>query len=62
MTTDRLLRINQVLELIPLSRTAWYNGIRSGLFPQPIRLGSRSVFWRLSDIERLIEANKLKKT
>lgn len=52
---DRLLRLHQVLELIPISRASFYAGIRKGIYPRPLRLGGRSVAWRLSSILAIVE-------
>jgi prophage regulatory protein len=54
-TADRLIRLREILGLIPVSKTAWYNGVKAGRYPQPIHLGPRTVAWRLSEIEALIE-------
>ena len=51
----RLYRIKQVLEAIPVSKTTWWNGVRYGRFPKPIRNG-RMTFWRSEDIETFIDA------
>ncbi len=51
----RLYRIKQVLEVIPVSKTTWWNGVRYGRFPKPIRNG-RMTFWRSEDIETFIDA------
>ena len=51
-----LLRIRQVLALIPVSASCWWNGVRVGRFPQPVRLGKRTTLWRASDIFALIES------
>jgi predicted DNA-binding transcriptional regulator AlpA len=40
--------------LIPISRTSWLNGVKSGIFPKKISLGSRTVVWRADDIYELI--------
>ena len=50
----RLLRLPQVLELIPVSKSTWWAGVRAGRFPQPLRLGARCTVWRQSDIEKLV--------
>ena len=55
-----LLKIQQVLALYPVSRSRWYAGVKMGEFPQPIRLGQRSVAWFKSEILDLIEAQRLK--
>ena len=41
--------------LMPVSRTAWLNGVKAGKFPKPIKLGARSVAWKISDIKALVE-------
>ena len=51
----RLYRIKQVLEVIPVSKTTWWNGVRDGRFSKPIRIG-RMTFWRSEDIETFIDA------
>ncbi|HAY36416.1 MAG TPA: hypothetical protein DCY57_05470 [Bacteroidetes bacterium] len=50
----RLYRINQVLEVIPVSKTTWWNGVRDGRFPKPLRNG-RMTFWKSEDIESFID-------
>lgn len=40
--------------LIPVSRSTWYAGIRSGIYPKPTRLG-RTAVWAASDIRKLVE-------
>jgi prophage regulatory protein len=52
--TDALLRISTVLNLIPVSRSGWYRGIRLGIYPAPIKMGRKVAFWRASDIAALI--------
>ncbi|RLB37451.1 MAG: hypothetical protein DRH12_14340 [Deltaproteobacteria bacterium] len=52
---DRLLRLKQVLELIPVSKSTWWAGIKEGRFPRPIKLGPRTTCWRLSDVKKLMQ-------
>ena len=40
--------------LIPISRTSFLNGVKSGKYPEPVKLGERSVAWRVEDIRALI--------
>jgi predicted DNA-binding transcriptional regulator AlpA len=49
-TNDRLLRLPQVLQLIPISKSSWWLGIREGRYPKPIKLGPRISAWKESDI------------
>lgn len=53
--SGRLLRIHQVLERIPVSKTTWYDGIKKGRYPAPVRLTPRTSAWLESDIDGLIE-------
>lgn len=49
------LRLDQVLQLIPVSKATWWNGCRSGQFPKPYKLGPRITAWKTTDIQSLIE-------
>lgn len=55
-STTRLLRLPQVLRYFPVSRSAWWAGIKAGRYPEPIRIGPRCVAWRLDDVRALIDA------
>ena len=50
---ERLIRLPQVLEIYPVGRTTWLNGVKEGTYPQPVRLGKRITAWRETDIKRL---------
>jgi prophage regulatory protein len=50
-----LIKLPDVLQLYPVSRSSWYEGIKLGKYPPPIKIGPRSSAWRLSDINKLIE-------
>lgn len=55
------LRLPEVLQLIPVGRSTWWAGVRSGRYPQPTRaLGQRITAWRVEDIRALIEAVSVK--
>ncbi|WP_166214545.1 AlpA family phage regulatory protein [Bradyrhizobium septentrionale] len=56
--SDALVRIQKIIGpngLIPISRSAFYQGIRDGIYPKPIRLGKRTSVWRVSELLRVIE-------
>jgi len=43
--------------IIPVGKSTWWRGVKSGRFPQPTRaLGDRITAWRVEDIRKLIEA------
>ncbi len=41
--------------LIPVGKSTWWEGCRSGRFPQPIKIGNRITVWRVQDIKDYIE-------
>ena len=53
---DRLLRISQVQEMTGLSRASVYKMVADGRLPPPVRLSSRCVRWRESELLETIEA------
>jgi prophage regulatory protein len=53
-----LLRIKQVLRFVPVSRSNWWEGVRRGLYPQPLKLSERVTCWRASDIRRMVEGGQ----
>ena len=54
--SQRLLRINQVLALVPIGRSSWWEGCRTGRYPKPVKLGPRTTVWRAEDIVAFIES------
>lgn len=51
---DSLLRLPEVLALIPVSRSKWYAGVKDGCYPKPVSLGPRCVAWKASEIQKLV--------
>ena len=59
------LRIKQILgnpatnppipPIIPVSKSTWWEGVRTGKFPSGILLNKRCRVWRVEDIRALIE-------
>ena len=41
--------------VIPVSKSTWWQGVKTGRFPQPVKLGPRITAWRVDDIRALIE-------
>ncbi|WP_341675226.1 AlpA family phage regulatory protein [Niveibacterium sp. SC-1] len=42
--------------LVPICRSAWWQGVREGRYPKPVKLGPRTTAWRVEDIRALIES------
>ena len=51
----KLMTRREVEETVRLGRSAIYKLMREGVFPIPIRVGSRSVRWRASEIDEYLE-------
>lgn len=52
---DGFMRLKDVLNLIPISKSRWYEGVRNGEFPSPISLGQRARAYRVCDIKALLD-------
>ncbi|MFZ3208516.1 MAG: AlpA family phage regulatory protein [Geobacteraceae bacterium] len=57
-----LVRLSQILgdkkkgipAIIPVSKSSWWAGVKSGRYPKPIKLGERTTCWNVIDIRQLI--------
>lgn len=39
--------------VIPVSASAWWQGVRQGRFPAAVKLGPRTTAWRVEDIRAI---------
>jgi prophage regulatory protein len=39
---------------IPVGKSTWWQGVRDGRFPKPLKLGPKTTVWRVEDILALI--------
>lgn len=68
ISTTGYLRLNQIVgnpkanppipPIIPISKSSWWNGVKSGKYPQPIKLGERTTVWKIEDILAFIESKE----
>ena len=49
------IRLPQVLHVIPVGKSTWWAGVKSGRFPAAVKLGPRTTAWRVEDIRILLE-------
>ena len=40
--------------IIPVKKSCWWAGVKSGCFPKPVKLSARVTAWRIEDIRKLI--------
>lgn len=58
-----LVRLSQIIgdkkkgipPIIPVSKSAWWVGVKSGRYPKPIKLTARTTCWNVEDIRKLID-------
>lgn len=56
------LRLSQIIgnpakgipPLIPVKKSTWWQGVKEGRFPQPVKLGPRVTAWRVEDLRSFI--------
>jgi prophage regulatory protein len=53
MVEDRLLKINDVLKIMPMAKSTLWQRVKDGVLPQPVHIGT-STFWRYSDLQAFI--------
>lgn len=52
---EGFLRLKTILQIIPIGRSTWWEGVQLGKFPKPIKIGRNITVWRTKDIQLLIE-------
>jgi prophage regulatory protein len=65
LPTVGYLRLSQIIgdrkaqppvpPIIPVSKSTWWAGVKTGRFPKPIKLGPNVTAWRCVDIRELLE-------
>lgn len=52
---DPLLRLPQVLAIVPVGRSTWWNWVSTGKAPKGIKLGEKTTAWRKSSIQKFVD-------
>ena len=62
--TSSFLRLKQIIgddkaeppiaAIIPISKSAWWNGVKAGSYPAPIKLSENVTVWRSDAIQSLV--------
>jgi prophage regulatory protein len=48
------VRLTTVMQVFPVGKSTWWDGVKNGRFPKPVKLGPRTTAWRVEDIRALI--------
>lgn len=51
---EGFVRLPQILTVIPVSKSHWWQGCKDGIYPKPVKLGPKLTAWRVEDIRTLI--------
>jgi prophage regulatory protein len=54
LPSDGFVRLPVILQCIPVGKSTWWAGVKSGRFPKAIKLSSRTTVWRVEDIRQLM--------
>lgn len=54
MSTDRIIRLPQVMNKVGMKKSAIYSRIKDGDFPAPIKLGKHASGWLESAVDQWI--------
>jgi len=49
------MRIKQVLQFVPTSRTTLWRWVKEGKFPTPLRLSEAMTVWKAEDVKNWID-------
>ena len=49
-------RLSTVLELMPIGKSTWWEGVKDGRFPKGVKLGKNTTAWRNEEIRKLLES------
>lgn len=48
------MRLPEILRIFPVGKSTWWAKVKSGEYPQPVKLGPRITAWRVEDIRELL--------
>ena len=51
---DRLIKLPEVLATLGMRKSKWYDGIKAGKYPKPIKRGRRDTVWPMSVIQKIV--------
>lgn len=51
------VRLPQILQVYPVSKSHWWAGVKEGRYPKPVKLGLKITAWRVEDIRALIASS-----
>lgn len=54
LPTEGYVRLPQILNVFPISKSSWWEGVKSGKYPKQVKLGPKISAWKVEDIRKLL--------
>ena len=54
LTETGFVRLPVILKIFPIGKSTWWQGVKDGKYPKPVKLGQRTTAWKVEDIKNLI--------
>lgn len=51
---DGFIRLKDILQLIPVCKSSWWQGVKEGRYPKQVNIGPRAVAWPRHKIVALV--------
>ena len=55
---ERLIRLKEVLQIVPVSKSSWWAGIQKGVYPKGRKLTEKTTVWVYSEIMAIVDSVK----
>tara|TARA_R110000787_G_scaffold258054_1_gene363250 strand:- start:2521 stop:2715 length:195 start_codon:yes stop_codon:yes gene_type:complete len=49
------VRLPVILKIFPIGKSTWWQGVKDGKYPKPVKLSDRITAWKVEDIKSLID-------
>ncbi len=59
LPSEGFVRLNDILKIIPVSKSHWWDGVSKGKYPPPVKFSDRITCWRVEDIRELINKHAM---
>ena len=55
LPTTGFIRLPIILKHFPVGKSTWWDGVKTGRYPQGVKLSERVTAWRAEDIHAMIQ-------
>jgi prophage regulatory protein len=56
LPVEGFVRLPKILQLFPIGRSTWWQGVKTGKYPQPVKLAERTTVWKAKDIREMLDS------